>query len=164
MHRDIKPQNLLVDPSCHILKICDFGSSKKYKEDDASVAYITSRYYRAPELIFGNTKYDYKIDIWSVGCVIAELISGEPIFKGETPHAQLVQMIKKLGTPKEDEVTAMAPDYQNKQLPRVEGYSWDDPRMFQASIHPDIYEPRFTIKPDPNAVDLVKKMLCYNPQ
>jgi glycogen synthase kinase 3 beta len=87
MHRDIKPQNLLIDPSCHILKICDFGSSKKYKEEDASVAYITSRYYRAPELIFGNTKYDYKIDIWSVGCVIAELISGEPIFKGETPHA-----------------------------------------------------------------------------
>ena len=76
MHRDIKPQNLLVDPSCHILKICDFGSAKRYKEDDSSVAYITSRYYRAPELIFGNTKYSYHIDIWSAGCVIAELING----------------------------------------------------------------------------------------
>ena len=76
MHRDIKPQNLLVDPSCHILKICDFGSAKRYKSDDNSVAYITSRYYRAPELIFGNTKYGYSIDIWSAGCVIAELING----------------------------------------------------------------------------------------
>lgn len=87
MHRDIKPQNLLVDPTCHILKICDFGSAKKYKEEDASIAYITSRYYRAPELIFGNTKYDTKIDIWSAGCVIAEVVLGEPLFRGENAHA-----------------------------------------------------------------------------
>ena len=76
IHRDIKPQNLLVDPTCHILKICDFGSAKKYKHNDRSTSYITSRYYRAPELIFGNQKYDYAIDLWSAGCVIAELING----------------------------------------------------------------------------------------
>ena len=90
MHRDIKPQNLLVDPSCHILKICDFGSAKKYKEEDASVAYITSRYYRAPELIFGNQKYDYSIDVWSAGCVIAEMMLGEPVFKGKNNQALLL--------------------------------------------------------------------------
>ena len=114
MHRDIKPQNLLVDPTCHILKICDFGSAKKFKEDDASIAYITSRYYRAPELIFGNTKYDQKIDIWSAGCVIAEVVLGEPLFRGENAHAQVIEIIKKLGTPNEEDVTAMNPDYQNK--------------------------------------------------
>jgi serine/threonine protein kinase len=54
VHRDVKPQNLLVDPSCHIMKVCDFGSSKKIKEDEKSVAYITTRYYRAPELIIGQ--------------------------------------------------------------------------------------------------------------
>jgi len=86
MHRDIKPQNLLIDPSCHILKICDFGSSKKYNEEDASVAYITSRYYRAPELMFGQNKYDYAIDIWSAGCVLAELLLGHPIFKGKNAY------------------------------------------------------------------------------
>ena len=58
IHRDIKPMNLLVDPSCHILKICDFGSAKKITKGEPNVSYICSRYYRAPELIFGNTNYN----------------------------------------------------------------------------------------------------------
>ena len=87
LHRDIKPQNLLIDPTCHVLKICDFGSAKKYNAEDSSVAYITSRYYRAPELIFGSTKYDFSIDFWSAGCVIAEMIAGKPLFKGENAHS-----------------------------------------------------------------------------
>jgi serine/threonine protein kinase len=86
IHRDIKPRNLLVDPSCHVLKICDFGSAKFYSEEDASVSYICSRYYRAPELIFGSSKYDYSIDIWAAGCVIAELLRGTPLFKGNNAH------------------------------------------------------------------------------
>mmetsp|Transcript_89881 Transcript_89881/g.124061 ORF Transcript_89881/g.124061 Transcript_89881/m.124061 type:complete len:91 (-) Transcript_89881:384-656(-) len=87
IHRDIKPQNLLVDPTCHIMKVCDFGSAKKYKTEDKSVSYICSRYYRAPELMFGSTNYSYEIDIWSAGCVIAELIIGQPLFKGEMAHS-----------------------------------------------------------------------------
>jgi serine/threonine protein kinase len=84
VHRDIKPQNLLVDPSCHVMKVCDFGSSKKIKPTDENVAYITTRYYRAPELIIGQTTYDKSIDIWSAGCVIAELLAGEPFFAGDS--------------------------------------------------------------------------------
>lgn len=53
MHRDIKPQNLLVDTTTHVLKICDFGSAKRYAKDEKNVSYVCSRYYRAPELIFG---------------------------------------------------------------------------------------------------------------
>ena len=68
------------------MKICDFGSAKKYSESDTSTSYITSRFYRAPELIFGNSKYGYSIDIWSAGCVIAELINGEPIIRGANAH------------------------------------------------------------------------------
>ena len=66
-HRDIKPQNLLVDPSPHILKLCDFGSAKKLVKGEPNVSYICSRYYRAPELIFGATDYTPSIDIWSTG-------------------------------------------------------------------------------------------------
>ena len=55
MHRDIKPNNLLLDPTCHILKICDFGSAKKQEEGARSVAYMCTRYYRAPELLIGCT-------------------------------------------------------------------------------------------------------------
>lgn len=60
-HRDIKPQNLLLDPSTGILKLCDFGSAKILVENEPNVSYICSRYYRAPELIFGATNYTTKI-------------------------------------------------------------------------------------------------------
>ena len=73
-HRDIKPQNLLVDPDTHELKICDFGSAKRLSAGEVNVSYICSRYYRAPELIFGATNYTQSIDVWSVGCVLAELL------------------------------------------------------------------------------------------
>ncbi len=80
-HRDIKPPNILIDPNTHMLKLCDFGSAKKLSpcnsqvssfllnllKAEANVAYICSRHYRAPELIFGATHYDCAIDVWSVG-------------------------------------------------------------------------------------------------
>ena len=66
-HRDIKPQNLLVDPTNHLLKLCDFGSAKRLIRGEPNVAYICSRYYRAPELIFGATEYTEMIDVWSMG-------------------------------------------------------------------------------------------------
>ena len=102
VHRDIKPQNLLVDPSAHILKLCDFGSAKKIAKGEVNVSYICSRYYRAPELIFGATDYSAAIDVWSAGCVIAELLLGQPLFPGESGVDQLVEIIKVLGTPTRD--------------------------------------------------------------
>jgi len=121
MHRDIKPQNLLVDPTCHILKVCDFGSAKKMSsESKQSVSYISTRYYRAPELMFGSREYTNAIDIWSSGCVIAELILGEPLFRGEMPHSQLIEIIKKLGSPTEEQILAMNQDYKRKSFPRIE--------------------------------------------
>ncbi|KAJ6145174.1 Glycogen synthase kinase 1 [Penicillium chermesinum] len=93
-HRDIKPQNLLLDPSTGILKLCDFGSAKILIENEPNVSYICSRYYRAPELIFGATNYTTKIDVWSTGCVMAELMLGQPLFPGESGIDQLVEIIK----------------------------------------------------------------------
>lgn len=60
--------------------LCDFGSAKKLQKDQVSIAYICSRYYRAPELILGQENYGCEIDIWSIGCVIAEMFLGYPIF------------------------------------------------------------------------------------
>jgi glycogen synthase kinase 3 beta len=88
-----------VDPSSHILKLCDFGSAKKIQKGESNVSYICSRYYRAPELIFGATDYSAAIDVWSTGCVIAELLLGQPLFPGESGVDQLVEIIKVLGTP-----------------------------------------------------------------
>ena len=143
MHRDIKPANLLVDPTCHVLKICDFGSAKRQHAASESVPYICSRYYRAPELIFGSKQYDFSVDVWSAGCVIAEMIGGQQLFRGEDPFKQLLEIVKKLGTPSEIEVAAMNPDYQQKPLPKVIGSGFEH---HLAAV---------TGYPDPHAVDLI---------
>ncbi len=92
--RDIKPHNLLVDPVRQVLKLCDFGSAKAFVKGEPNVAYICSRFYRAPELIFGSTDYNTAIDVWSQGCVFAELLIGTPIFPGSSGIDQLVEIIK----------------------------------------------------------------------
>lgn len=91
---------------------------------EPNVSYICSRYYRAPELIFGNTNYTSQIDIWAVGCVIAELIIGGVMFKGDKTHSQLVEIIKKLGTPTIDEIKAMNPDYKEFKFPTIKPQPW----------------------------------------
>lgn len=95
-HRDIKPQNLLIDPETGVLKLCDFGSAKMLIRGEPNVSYICSRYYRAPELIFGSTNYTNSIDVWSAGTVLAELLLGHPIFPGDSGVDQLVEIIKVL--------------------------------------------------------------------
>tara|TARA_B110000285_G_C14699396_1_gene412749 strand:- start:213 stop:515 length:303 start_codon:yes stop_codon:yes gene_type:complete len=82
-HRDIKPGNVLVDLDNDSIKLADLGSAKVLLNGEPNLTYISSRYYRAPELMFGNVHYTNKIDIWSVGCVIAELMLTIPLFPGE---------------------------------------------------------------------------------
>ncbi|KAH3667932.1 hypothetical protein WICMUC_005145 [Wickerhamomyces mucosus] len=118
-HRDIKPQNLLVDYQNSILKICDFGSAKILSSKEQNVSYICSRYYRAPELIFGSTNYSTKIDIWSIGCVFAELLIGQPLFPGESGIDQLVEIIKILGTPTKDDIISMNNNYIDHKFPII---------------------------------------------
>ena len=119
MHRDVKPLNCLIDPTCHVLKICDLGSAKSFKTgnpDEKSVTYIQSRYYRAPECIFGNENYTYTIDIWSIGCTIAEMVKGSPLFKGENAQQQMICIIQSIGTPKHSDFDEMAPNFPNKEM------------------------------------------------
>ncbi|AGO12723.1 AaceriADR253Wp [[Ashbya] aceris (nom. inval.)] len=118
-HRDIKPQNLLVDAGTLQLKLCDFGSAKQLRPTEPNVSYICSRYYRAPELIFGATNYTTQIDIWSTGCVMAELLLGQPMFPGESGIDQLVEIIKILGTPTRQEICAMNENYSDHKFPQI---------------------------------------------
>lgn len=118
-HRDIKPQNLLVNPDLLELKLCDFGSAKQLKPSEPNVSYICSRYYRAPELIFGATNYTNQIDIWSTGCVMAELLLGQPMFPGESGIDQLVEIIKILGTPTKQEICSMNSNYMEHKFPQI---------------------------------------------
>jgi len=154
-HRDIKPQNVLVDSNSHILKFCDFGSAKKLVKGEPNVSYICSRYYRAPELIFGATEYNTDIDIWSTGCVIAELVLGQPLFPGESAVDQIVEIIKVLGTPSKQQILAMNPEYNEYRFPIIKAYPWN--KVFKNKTITDdfidflsnvlVYEPNLRIKP-----------------
>ena len=140
-HRDIKPQNLLLDPSSGVLKLCDFGSAKILVENEPNVSYICSRYYRAPELIFGATNYTTKIgqslectrwgltdalpDVWSTGCVMAELMLGQPLFPGESGIDQLVEIIKVLGTPTKEQIRTMNPNYMEHKFPQIKPHPFN---------------------------------------
>lgn len=149
-HRDIKPQNLLLNPETGVLKLCDFGSAKSLVGGEPNVAYICSRYYRAPELIFGATDYTTKIDIWSAGCVMAELILGEPMFPGESGVDQLVEIIKVLGTPTREQMRAMNPNYTEFRFPVIRARSWN--RIFSSHLNAP-----------PEAAKLVSNLLEYTP-
>ncbi|EFE39056.1 hypothetical protein TRV_06272 [Trichophyton verrucosum HKI 0517] len=124
-HRDIKPQNLLLDPSTGILKLCDFGSAKILVANEPNVSYICSRYYRAPELIFGATNYTTKIDVWSTGCVMGELMLGQPLFQGESGIDQLVEIIKILGTPTREQIRTMNPNYMEHKFPQIKPHPFN---------------------------------------
>lgn len=147
-HRDIKPQNLLVNPQSHQLKICDFGSAKMLVPGEPNISYICSRYYRAPELIFGATEYTTAIDIWSAGCVLAELLLGHPMFPGESGVDQLVEIIKILGTPTREEIKCMNPNYTEFKFPQIKAHPWH--KVFHKKMPAE-------------AVDLVSRMLQYSP-
>jgi len=153
-HRDIKPQNLLLDPETHIVKLCDFGSAKILEKGMTNVAYICSRYYRAPELIFESSHYTQTIDIWSLGCVIAELFLGTPLFQGGSGVDQLVEIIKILGAPSRADILAMNPSYKQFTFPKVKPMPWKE-------VMKDIM---YKNKPMPqSALNLIKSMLVYQP-
>ncbi|KAF4660520.1 Glycogen synthase kinase-3 beta [Perkinsus olseni] len=137
-HRDIKPQNLLVCADTHRVKICDFGSAKRLIPGESNVSYICSRYYRAPELIFGATEYTCVIDTWSAGCVLAETILGSPLFPGESGVDQLVEVIKILGTPTKEQLLAMNPNYTEFKFPHIKAHTWQ--KVFRSKTAPDAIE------------------------
>ncbi|PKI50611.1 hypothetical protein CRG98_028998 [Punica granatum] len=147
-HRDLKPQNILVDPLTHQVKLCDFGSAKVLVAGEANISYICSRFYRAPELIFGATAYTTSIDIWSAGCVLAELLLGQPLFPGESAVDQLVEIIKVLGTPTREEIRCMNPEYTDFQFPQIKAHPWH--KVFHKRMPPE-------------AIDLASRLLQYSP-
>jgi serine/threonine protein kinase len=105
IHRDIKPSNLLVNSQCD-LKICDFGLARvNDPENPAELSeYVETRWYRAPEVLLNCGSYDCGIDIWSAGCVLAELILGRPLLPGKDVYRQLELVSRLIGSPTEEDL------------------------------------------------------------
>ncbi|KAL3106526.1 hypothetical protein niasHT_017583 [Heterodera trifolii] len=103
VHRDLKPSNLLVNGDC-LLKIADFGLARSVdqctrEEGTVLTQYVSTRWYRAPELLFSMVNYDTKLDIWSVGTIFAELIMRRQLFPGRDAAMQIKMICCYLGTP-----------------------------------------------------------------
>ncbi|AMD18610.1 HBL292Cp [Eremothecium sinecaudum] len=152
-HRDIKPSNILVDPKTAILKICDFGSAKKLEQNQPSISYICSRFYRAPELIVGCTQYTTQIDIWGLGCVIGEMLIGKAVFQGQEPLLQLHEIAKLLGPPDKKFIFFSNPSYGGPLFSKP---------LFSGT--PNQRFEKYFGHAGPDGIDLLMKVLCYSPE
>lgn len=88
LHRDLKPSNLFLNANCD-LKLGDFGLARTTSETDFMTEYVVTRWYRAPELLLNCSEYTTAIDVWSVGCILAEILTREPLFPGKDYVHQL---------------------------------------------------------------------------
>ncbi|XP_061470049.1 cyclin-dependent kinase 20 isoform X2 [Rhineura floridana] len=145
---DLKPANLLIS-STGQLKIADFGLARVFTSDGERLYshQVATRWYRAPELLYGARKYDEGVDLWAVGCIFAELLNNSPLFPGENDIEQLCCVLRVLGTPNQKiwpEITEL-PDY-NK-----------------ISFKEKLPIPLEQVVPDasPQAVQLLKQFLLY---
>ncbi|CAG7989256.1 unnamed protein product [Penicillium olsonii] len=147
IHRDLKPGNILINDNCD-LKICDFGLARE--QDAQMTGYVATRYYRAPEIMLTWQKYTYGVDMWSVGCILAEMIIGRPLFPGKDHVHQFTLITEILGKPSEEVLKRV---FSSSTLKFVESLPNTEPRGL-ASILGDV---------DPQALDLLEKMLKIDP-
>uniref|UniRef100_A0A8C9TD47 mitogen-activated protein kinase n=1 Tax=Scleropages formosus TaxID=113540 RepID=A0A8C9TD47_SCLFO len=108
IHRDLKPGNLAVNQDCE-LKILDFGLARQ--ADSEMTGYVVTRWYRAPEVILNWMHYTQAVDIWSVGCIMAEMLLGKPLFKGNDHLDQLTEIMKITGTPTQEFISLLWSGY-----------------------------------------------------
>lgn len=158
LHRDLKPGNLLVNADCE-LKICDFGLARGFDPDQNTVMsgqqefmteYVATRWYRAPEIMLSHQNYNTAIDLWSVGCILAELLGRRPIFKGSDYVDQLNQILYYIGTPSETMLRRVA-------SPRAQQYIRSLP--FKAPVPFEQLYPQAT----PLVIDMLRRLLSFDP-
>lgn len=110
LHRDIKPSNLLLNADCSV-KLCDFGLCRSVAEvagpNPVLTDYVATRWYRAPEILLGSTRYTKAVDMWAVGCIVAEMINGKPSFPGTSTMNQLDKILELTGQPTGEDIDSI---------------------------------------------------------
>ncbi|XP_059803380.1 cyclin-dependent kinase 1 [Hemitrygon akajei] len=147
LHRDLKPQNLLID-SKGVIKLADFGLARAFGVPVRVYTHeVVTLWYRAPEVLLGSARYSTPVDIWSIGTIFAEMATKRPLFHGDSEIDQLFRIFRTLGTPNNDiwpDVETL-PDYKNT-FPK-----WKPGNLSQVK------------NLDQNGLDLLAKTLTYDP-
>ncbi|GJM90068.1 hypothetical protein PR202_ga06311 [Eleusine coracana subsp. coracana] len=156
LHRDLKPQNLLIDRRNNLVKLADFGLARAFGIPVRTFTHeVVTLWYRAPEILLGARHYSTPVDVWSVGCIFAEMVNQKPLFPGDSEIDELFKIFRSplhifriMGTPTEESWPGVAslPDYKST-FPK-----WTPVDI--ASLVPTL---------EPAGIDLLSKMLCLDP-
>lgn len=148
LHRDLKPQNLLIDAN-GVIKVADFGLGRAFGVPVRVYTHeVVTLWYRAPEVLLGSTRYSCPVDMWSIGCIFAEMSSKKPLFQGDSEIDQLFKIFRVLSTPNDDSWPGVSelPDYK----PTFPNWTQNTLKSQVKNI-------------DETGLDLLESMLIYNP-
>ncbi|EAW12718.1 mitogen-activated protein kinase mpkC [Aspergillus clavatus NRRL 1] len=148
IHRDLKPTNILINENCD-LKICDFGLARL--QEPQMTGYVSTRYYRAPEIMLTWQRYGVQVDIWSAGCILAEMLRGKPLFPGKDHVHQFHLITNILGNPPKSVLEKIT---SKNTMKFVQSLPSREPRDLSTIVPKDT---------DFDAIDLLKKMLVIDP-
>lgn len=153
IHRDLKPSNILLNTNCD-LKICDFGLARVADPTQNHAAiyteYVATRWYRAPEIMLNSKAYTISIDVWSVGCIMAEMLGNRPLFPGKHYLNQLSLILNVVGTPSPEDMRCIFNEKARlyvETLPKQKKVPWKQ-------LYPQAQE---------QALELLDKLLSFNP-
>merc|ERR1719460_2658319 len=152
MHRDLKPQNLLIDSGSMRLKIADFGLARAFSLPIPQYTHeVITVWYRPLEILLGSKLYSLPVDLWGVGCILAEMATGSPLFAGDSEIDTAFKIFQKLGTPTETEWPGVSdlPDFKTT-FPKWKPKGWENIRNTLAQL-------------GPTGVDLLERLMRYNP-
>uniref|UniRef100_A0A673ZZ42 Mitogen-activated protein kinase 15 n=1 Tax=Salmo trutta TaxID=8032 RepID=A0A673ZZ42_SALTR len=156
IHRDQKPSNILLDADCFV-KLCDFGLARslcQIQEDAGNPAlteYVATRWYRAPEILLGSSRYTKGVDMWSIGCILGEMLLGQPLFPGTSTINQIEKIMSAIPHPSPEDILSIRSEYGASVIQRMllkPQVPLED--ILQSSVPPD-------------ALDLVRRLLVFNP-
>lgn len=154
LHRDLKPSNILLNSEC-LVKVADFGLARSLSAEDEGSApvltdYVATRWYRAPEILLGSTRYTKAVDMWSLGCILAEMLAGKPIFPGTSTLNQLERLMTFKGQPSQEDVESL-------QSPLAKTMLESLPQVRTKSLQ------EFFPSASEEALDLVLNLMQFNP-
>ncbi|KAK1443357.1 mitogen-activated protein kinase [Babesia gibsoni] len=155
LHRDLKPSNILLNAKCNV-KLADFGLARSLATDSNKEGspvltdYVATRWYRAPEILVGSTKYTKSVDMWAVGCILAELLIGKPLFPGSSTINQLSKVVAFTSMPSDEDMESLGSPFTS---------------MMMSSLAKVVHKPIKEYLPNApdDAVDLVRRLLQFNP-